>query len=358
MGTIVLHAGIPKAGSSSVQEWLRKHATTLRRRHGIFVFVATCEPIIPSKQTKPVHRVSLMLHQKGSVNSGGLVECYLAHDSDKKAIAGAFFEQLDRAADRHPVVVLSGEAFAHVFWKGDGVFLEALDRLAHRHETRVAYYVRPQHSTLEAAWRQWGFRTDRQPSRFIAERARHLHYFSTYEAMRRLIPKVSFQPRPFRRDLLDSENIVVDFAKRFLDLVDTPTLSSDLWVNRGLPLEIVNLLRKMPEGILWRSPHDNFRLNQLKRIVGRLELPASEKIRTSRTVLQHYCHEVFEEDNLKLIAALRWETDHFVPAVASLPKGSELGLSALDTLWEPSASEGELEFIQSLLEHIFRADRR
>ena len=356
MGIVVLHAGIPKAGSSSVQQWLRMNSTTLRERHEIFVFVAKCEGTSSLEDKQAAPRVSLTLYQEGSINSGGMVECYLAHDSNKKAIAQGFFEKLDQAASSYPMVVISGEAFAHLFWRGEEVFLEALEQLAHRHEIRVAYYVRPQHMALEAAWRQWGFRTGQQPSQYIMERARHLRYFDTYEAMRQLIPSVCFEPRPFRKDLMDSGNIVVDFFKRFLDLGDLLAPSVEIWTNRGLPLEIINLLRKMPKGLLWHSAHDNSRLNKLKHIVGRLELSETDKIRKSRCVLQHYCHETFEEDNLKLIAALKWKTDHFVPAVGPLPEGLQLDLSALDQLWEPDASEAEIQFLQTLLKHIFAHD--
>lgn len=353
MGTIVLHAGIPKAGSSSIQEWLRKHSAALRRRYEIFVLVSRCEKDSSAKSTGACPRVSLTLHEGSSVNLGSLVRHYLAQNDNKKDICEQFFEQLDRAAECYPFVVLSDEALAHLFWRSEMIFLHGLGRLAGRHHIRVAYYVRPQHTALEAAWRQWGFRTGWKPSQYLANRARQLHYFATRVAMRRAIPKVSFEVRPFRRDLLDSGSIVVDFAQRFLNLSDSPFLRSDIWVNRGLPLEIVNLLRNVPAGVLWQSIHDNDRLNRLKHIVGRLEVPESEKIQKSRRILQRYCYETFEMDNLRLIAALGWQTDHFIPHPEPLSQSPLQDLSALDTLWEPSASEAELKFLCALLRHIF-----
>ncbi|MEJ5363473.1 MAG: hypothetical protein WHS86_00075 [Desulfosoma sp.] len=358
MGTIVLHAGIPKAGSSSIQEWLSRHSAALRRLYGIFVLVARCEQDSSARPTEAAPRVSLTLHEKGSVNLGSVVQQYLALEGNKEGITQQFFEQLDRAADRYPFVVLSDEALAHLFRRCEMIFLRGLERLASRHHIRIAYYVRPQHTALEAAWRQWGFRTGLKPSRYLADRARQLHYYSTYVAMRRAIPKVSFTVRPFRRDLLDSGSVVLDFAHRFLNLSDSPLLHTDLWVNRGLPLEIVNLLRNIPAGVLWESIHDNTRLTRLKRIVGRLEVPESEKIQKSRRILQRYCYETFEMDNLRLIAALGWQTDHFIPPVDPLFQSPLQDLSALDALWKPSASEAELQFLCTLLNHILSDENK
>ena len=39
MGTVLLHAGMPKTGSTSIQTWLGRHATELRDAHGVAVVV-------------------------------------------------------------------------------------------------------------------------------------------------------------------------------------------------------------------------------------------------------------------------------------------------------------------------------
>jgi hypothetical protein len=92
------------------------------------------------------------------------------------------------------------------------VALGALDDLANRMRVRVAYYVRPQHTALEAAWRQWGFRSGLSPSAFLDKRLNSLRYHHTYVHVTEAAPGVEFTMCPFHRDLLIGGDAVVDFA--------------------------------------------------------------------------------------------------------------------------------------------------
>ena len=100
-------------------------------------------------------------------------------------------------------VLLTMEALARPFWTGDVAFLSSLNNLARSHPVKVPYYVRPQHTALEAGWRQWGFRSGVQPSRYLTSRSRQLHYHSTLATVKDLAPDVQFVVRPFRQDLLE-----------------------------------------------------------------------------------------------------------------------------------------------------------
>jgi hypothetical protein len=248
------------------------------------------------------------------------------------------------------MVVLTGEALAHPLWRLDERLLACLDELAASHEVRVAYYVRPQHEALESAWRQWGFRSGQAPSRYLQERGRSLHYFETYSEVGRRAPRVSFEPRPFRRDLLARHGVAADFAARFLGIGDATEEIEDTWVNRGLPLELVNALRRAPVGLFWQSQDDNSRLNELKHVVHALELPADDRVATSRGILREWSRATYEDGNRRLIEALGWETDSFVaPDDAVRPVPSDL--RALDELWESRASHAELQLLWHALSH-------
>jgi len=340
MGTVVLHAGMGKAGSSSVQAWLAENANRLRKLQ-IGVLVARAE--------EKGAGIQLDECRPGRINSDAVVDSY-SEASDKRAVVENVLEQLGAAATRHRLAVLTGGAMELFFWRGDEDFLSGLDDLARNHEVRVAYYVRPQHTALEAHWRQWGFRSGSTPSQYLATRSRALHYFDTYASVRRYAPSVSFEPRPFRRDLLDGGDPATDFARSFLGLADTSAVDS-IWSNPGLSLEVVNALSYAPPGLFWSSIHDNGRIPMIKKVLARSDAVEHEETTRSRALLHDYCYKRFEAGNSGLIDAMGWETDSFVPPPEDHDDGDEPCLTALDELWRPKASEAELKVLYSALDH-------
>lgn len=325
---------MPKAGSSSIQAWLERNSSKLESDFEVCVLAARIDP-----RLSPARSVQLVPHKSGTVNSGGLIHLYVRPHTDKDALTLNFFEQLEARAARNRVVVVSAEALAQPFWKLDRRFLRGFEDLSRRHLVRVAYYVRPQHTALEAAWRQWGFRTGEAPSEYLAHRSKQLHYFDTYSAVREHAPGVSFEPRPFRSDLLGPGGPVGDFVSRFLDIDESALPSPSDWTNRGLPLDVVNVLRSLPPSLLWSSLHSNRRLNALKRALACVDIPESVEARRSRAVLQSFCHEAFEDGNQRLIAALGWEAAAFVPLVSAEGLTAPADLSSLDELWRADVAK-------------------
>lgn len=331
MGRIVLHAGMPKAGSSSVIGWLAQHAGDLWKESGIRVCVA--------QTTDAVVRV--VPYVSGSVDSRSFVLAAVASKEQPDAIIESFAASLDQVATSAKHVVLSG-AFAEFFWRPDSVFLVALQELTDRHEVHVAYYVRPQHASSEAAWRQWGFRYSTSPSAYIASRERQLRYLDTYRTVRRLAPDVRFVVRPFRPDLLDG-NVATDFDRHFLRGDAAPTDPDPPWRNRGLPLDVVSALRGAPRGLLWDSPHDNRAIPRVKELVERLDAAESEEALLGRRILTRYAYDLYEPGNCELIAELGWDTDAFIQGVDL--DGESGDLSRLDELWTSRASPLELALL-------------
>ena len=160
---------------------------------------------------------------------------------------------------------------------------------------------------------------------------------------------MSFEPRPFRADLLDGGDPAVDFARRFLDGVEAYARpEARIWSNVGLPLEVVNAIRHAPPDLLFSSLYDNKKLGGIKALLSSLDAPETEQTAKSRLILQAYCHTVFEPGNSRLIDALGWRTDTFVPPVEGDP--CEGQLRALDDLWEPRASPIELQALYCALD--------
>jgi hypothetical protein len=343
MGTLVVHAGMPKAGSSSVQRWLGKQARWLRDTHGL--------QLISARSGQDPDRPEVAPCPSGSSESdqiGGRLT---------PAGAKALFDQLDRYLQRRESIVITSESFAAWFYRSKSHVLPELNELAATHPTRVAYYVRPQHTSLEAAWRQWGFREGSKPSDYLRGRMRSLRYFSTVQHVRRTAPNVQFIVRPFRMDLLLGGDVVTDFATTCLGIDDVPPLPPDQWANRGLPLELVNLMRNAPAGSLWSGRNDNSRLTLLRNITATWSVSESPKARRSRDLLQAFCHHEFEPENQRLIRHLGWQTEHFVPPVPTQTEAEAVDLDDLDHLWEPDASQVEQQLLIHALSNLVDAQR-
>lgn len=352
MGVVVIHAGMGKAGSSSIQWWLARNAAELKQS-GVSVVVARADG-----RGGEANSLELTEYRSGNAASNSFVLAYSAAGQRRPALLESFCEQLESAATRNRIVVISSEGMETLFQRSDGGgFVERLEKLARHLQVRVAYYVRPQHTALEAAWREWGFRSGQSPSVYLSSRSALLNYFEIYNTVRAHAPSVSFEPRPFRADLLDLGDPVADFARRFLELADWPAGETSPWSNRGLPLEVVNALRFAPAGLFWRSVIDNRRLNVIKAALGDLEARETEETNRSRLLLQAYCHQAFEQGNRRLIEARGWEAAGFVPAVESDDVGPERRLTALDELWRPKSSEAELSALYTALERILAEEQ-
>jgi hypothetical protein len=330
MGTIVIHAGMPKAGSSAVQHWLRTNARRLRRKHDITLAVAAVDDPIRVRE----------FDSRGSINSHALGQAMGKGEEVWRATLARFFSDLQTLSDEHAFVVLTSETFDVPVSHADESFLAGLDDLAAEHRVLISSYVRPQHTAMEAAWRQWGFRYDVSPSDYMRRRARWLDAATTHADVRRLAPRVGFEPRPFRADLLDEGSIVVDFARRYLE-IEVPRDESPP-INPGLPLELINLLRSAPKGMFWSSPHDNAELSRIKALFSEVQIPESADVRRSRLILQDFCHRTFEPGNRELIRELGWGIEEFVPAPDEPVEGE---LEDLDELWAWHASEPEREIL-------------
>jgi len=342
MGMIVFHAGMAKAGSSSIQRWLAARAATLASEYGVHPMRIVAHGADGGPDVVPATPSLALSELVGVQDPYADVEPVEA----RRAATRAVFDRLDGlAGDR--TVVLTDEGYQLAFWNRDEAFLCELDELARAHRVRVAYYVRPQHTAMEAAWRQWGFRLPIRPSKYLERRIQQFDYLQTNEDVREVAPHVSFEMRPFRDDLLVGGDVVVDFATTFLGAEELTVAARDEQrSNRGLPLELVMMLRGGKDRF-WASHHDNDRLDQLRDIVTRWDIPESGQVRRSREVLQGFCHRRFEPGNRRLIEALGWDTEQFVPVPeeSTGPGAVDADLAALDELWTSTATDAVRELV-------------
>jgi hypothetical protein len=347
VGTVILHAGMPKAGSSSVQTWIKDNVGVLRD--------AGCHLLVYRRAKDLEVPGVLAPYRKGLVNSGGFVRRYF-RSNRPASIVEELLRPLDQLAEELGTVLISGEGLATLFAAHDEQFIERLNALGQKHRIRVAYYVRPQHESLEAAWRQWGFRQKWRPHAFVRMREPLLAYAQTRYRMGLRAPDVSFEMRLFHRDLLRETSVVEDFARTFIGLDDVVEADSDIWTNPGLPLELVNILRAAEPGRFWSSAHDNSRIKVLKQLTAGWRVPPSEEVRRSRQLLQQHCYQRFDPGNAYLVTELGWPLDHLVPPVTD-DDFTPGPLTQLNQLWATRTSSAEQELLFLALEELLAARR-
>jgi hypothetical protein len=339
MGTLILHAGRPKTGSTAIQRWIEQQAAMLRREHAIDSAVIRVDPS---------HRVQVVPYRRGPVTSWLVVKHY-RESGRARSVIDELMAKLDAELAGSRTLLLTAEHFGDLLRRPDANFAEGLNELARTHVVRVAYYVRPQHTAVEGHWKQWGFRfRDQTPAKYVSTTSRGFRYLRTLECAQQMMPRVSFEMRPFRRDLLDGEDVVVDFGRRFLGLSSPPTEAIEPPINQGIPLEVANLLHCAPP---WLVPQDHSGLRQLEllqRYLAGSHCSESDEIRRSRLIVQQYCHDEHEADNEALIRHLDWPTTHFVPHLESNDRQPG-DLEELDELWRPHASEWEREVLHRVL---------
>lgn len=325
MAVIVIHAGMPNAGSSSIQVWLEKSWRALRESD--FTLVAA-----PRGESGDI---AFIPYEEGPADSGWMFdEAGREPHAVQQKTADALVEGLAECAERFGNAVVSSEHFAIPFWRLQDPILAGFQQLSSTHELRVAYYARPQDSGLEAAWRQAGYRTGAPPSVYVAENAVRMDYAGTRKGVWEVAPSLKFEPKPFRKDLLDRGHVVSDFARHFLEIDVQEEID---WVNRGLPLEVINVLHAAPTAMFWDESYGNQRIARIKALVDGEHFPEDNRVALSRQVLRKYAFEKFTDGN----AELGWD-DFVLP-----PDDPEQipGLEALDSLWTPSASPAELSLL-------------
>lgn len=353
MGTIVLHAGMPKAGSTSVQDWLKAEVESLREL-GVLVAEAS------KSGSTSVHVRPYEMGPRG-ISSGQFVDEYRSLGR-KKVVIDRFLDELEHLADRWPIVVLSAEQLAILLSPRDDQFVKGLQALTGRHKVRVAYYVRPQHTSLVAAWIQAGFRTGSSPSLYFTRQAQRLHYLRTVDEIHLLAPDIDFRVRPFRTDLLHGGSVVPDFAHHILDIAEPEV--DEVWSNRGFPLDLVNLLRFAPDALAWQTPDpkkprrrfDTYTLlKQLRPYIHSWDIPESTSATDGRSVVHRFAYDAFEVENRELIRREGWPTDAFIDEP---PVGFSGELEQVDHLWDPGPPSHERTMLFLALRQITKMKPR
>ena len=90
MGTVVLHAGMGKAGSTSIQAWLAENAARLRG-------LETCLLVLRESDERTGARPRLTPYASGNANSNLIRMALTPGGGEEEAYLDSFFEQLGAA---------------------------------------------------------------------------------------------------------------------------------------------------------------------------------------------------------------------------------------------------------------------
>lgn len=353
MSRVILHAGMPKTGSSSIQNWMRSVSGRLNDR-GLTI-IHDGEPDRPGE---------LAPFRSGlNVASNRFLLRYHAElrgDDDPERRAALVDELIDgvgRLADELGDVVITAEGFAVLLIAPDPHFMAGLQRLTATHEVDLAYYVRPQDSALEARWRAWGYKNGAAPSAWVPTQLADLDYWATVENVRRLAPDVGLIVRPFHPDLLDGSDAVVDFADRVLAMADLATETGGKRDNVGVPLDFANLLRDAPAALY--TPADvpgridtGLRQVAIAELGRELDVAESEDAQRGRALLRSFAMSVFAEGNHRLERDFGWAPG-FLPDGGGSPGAPDL--AELDELWTPVASDTAKRYLFAAIDRLLRA---
>ena len=243
----------------------------LRRKHGIYIV-----RIEAVRGPEGITGIETESRQRAFI-SGAIVTDFLDPKNDQALLSASLIRSLDDLARKNSMVLLTGEGFAQLFLRRHEPFLLALRRLAEGHQVTVAYYVRAQHEALEAAWRQWGFRSGQKPTKYLKLRMQTLDYLNTWTWVTERAPEVRFLARPLCQAFLGRTGVIADFAVNCLGLPEDAGRDRNIRSNAGLPLDVVNELQGRGPNALWKTMHDNALLTKLKPFIASMEIEDSRK---------------------------------------------------------------------------------
>lgn len=346
MATVVIHAGMPKNGSSSIQSWLSAQSVALREKHDTHV-LADQLPADGPLRLRPIDGLPTMASTTFALQ---YAHAMTNAPEDRASIVASLTTAIDDAAADCARLVISGELLAGILSRREEPFLVGLQSLASRHDVRIAYYVSPQHRALEARWRAWGYKTSMDPGEWMLGQREDLSYYATAAAIAEYAPGVRFEVRPFVFELMHRGAPAADFARHFLgiDAGDEGAIHH----HRGLTLDAVTLLRALPRQLI-RTPgsdgpnqmESGVRQAAIAKHLTSWGIPDSSAAERSREVLHHHAFHEYEEDNCRLAAEHGWANTSLIAP----PIGEPGHLDDLAALWTPSASATELAYLAHAL---------
>lgn len=234
MKKLVIQAGFPKCGSTSIAAALKLTADHLKA-HGIFVlnnqFTRDRSGNIPG--LTPQARAKLMF------------------DAETAAPLRAALEKTIQGSPRNATLVICTELFAEPAF---APFFAGLEDLC---EMELVFYFRPQSAWLASAWKQWDLKSGTTLPKMVklALTEKRPDYLNTATGWHAAIPRMRITPRPFLRETMHNGQPSYDFLK-LLGAEIAPDPALEKRSNPSMDFALLHLFQRNSAQI-FKSRHDN-----------------------------------------------------------------------------------------------------
>jgi hypothetical protein len=235
---LVVHAGFPKCGSSSIQRELHKHQAALARR-SVFLFGEDLVIRRRVREWEPFWKAAEVLSDR----------------SQHPTIASHVAAELRRLAARVPTAtaVISAEVLSKPGSE------RAFCTIDEQFDTNVVFYFRPQSDWIPSAWQQWPLKNGIALKDFLDESlaAGRPEFLARIHAWSTALPKAALTVRLLPQAVAENGSPAGDFFRVLgLDDFADPMCSR---VNPSPDYAILHLLSKNPwlfDGEQDRRPFD------------------------------------------------------------------------------------------------------
>jgi len=267
---LYLHIGHPKAGSTTVQEFLFKNWRRLVA-NGFDLPTATLG--ISEEMSPPGNPIAFFIAMQEKQDTTPLVDW------------------VEKAAQRSSKLLMSAECLSGWYWHKP--FVEISEHI----DIHVIYYVRRQDEILLSAWRQWGIKRGLSLSNFIEKRLenRQPDFNNSILPWINNVRLSSIYIRFVDPRFLWQGSLIQDLSRKLnLRFEDLEPVSRQ---NESIDARLLLYLSERPE--LFSSIHDDSLFSLLSNTRG-----VGPRMRLHLTETQFsQIHDAFEPANQKLLAA-------------------------------------------------------
>lgn len=239
MSTLFLHIGTPKTGTSSIQFFLSKNHTALKKFGFCYPDFSFRFPgITPARNGH-------FLVQKDSSKKGMQQVC------DNKYWEQGF-DKVISILNQNQNVVLSDEGIWNAFHNFED-FWPALQQkiTTSNHELKVIVYVRRQDDLVQSYWAQQVKETSTLPFQKYLKKGSwkkfHMFYYDELNAIAAVIGKENLLVRPYEKNQFLNQNLIEDFLALLQIPLDSNFSYPDPQVNTSISgeyLEVKRILNK------------------------------------------------------------------------------------------------------------------
>ncbi|MDY3853732.1 MAG: hypothetical protein SO170_02035 [Butyribacter sp.] len=272
MGTLYLHIGTPKTGTSAIQVFMGKNRHILKKKGVCYPDFRLEFPGIGANRN-----AHFLVHRYFDKNKKRDYEA-------EKSIQEKAFSLLLENLSRYDKVVMSDEGI----WNGFEFFEDFWKKLYQKitdagHELKVIVYLRRQDVFIQSYWAQQVKETSTMTFQQFIEKKRyekcHLDYDVSLEQIANVIGNNNMIVRVYEKGQYYGNSLVSDFLHIIGLEMDDSFCAPDIMVNQsisGISLEIKRILNTMPE----YKEKRNFLVDYLRKLSSQ-ENKASDFSRTA-----------------------------------------------------------------------------